>query len=298
MAAEDDVFHCTAQNRLSSHSHWDQRRADIKQADVYSDICLLHCLAHSRYWVCKCKLFLSYTLHSFSWWWFSKLQYHELDKAGLSLLHYFLSHSPSPPHMTVYLASGRAEIIPAWLPVLTLFWSLVTMFKRFSHHTLAHSLLSPSFLLTPCVYVLYLSTLFSFSDNLCCQPPLSGVYPLFFFFLLSSSKLTSVLFTLMSFIAHNFLVFSSFLYVFFWLLFFTHWEICCWLPCPCHPHLPVPMGIFLDAFYWSLTTDFVETSCSNTAKALAVSVHCPSLWMVRHDPSPAGATSESQKWGE
>lgn len=69
--------------------------------------------------------------------------------------------------------------------------------------------------------------------------------------------------------------------------------------CPCHPHLPVPMGIFLDAFYWSLTPDFVETSCSNAAKPLAVSVHCPSLWMVRHDPSSAGAaqgaTSESQK---
>lgn len=188
MAAEGDVFHCTVQNGLSSHSHWDQRRADIKQADVYSDIFLLHCLAHGMYWACKCKLFLSYTLHNCSWWWFSKLQCHELDKADLSLLHYFLSHSPSPPHMTVVLVCGRAEIIPVWAPVLTLFWSLVTMFKRFSHHTLAHSLLSPSFLLTPCVYVLYLSTLFFFSNNLFCQSPLPGVCPLHFF-LLSFSKL-------------------------------------------------------------------------------------------------------------
>lgn len=216
------------------------------------------------YWVCKCKLFLSYTLHNCSWWWFSKLQCHELDKADLSLLHYFLSHSPSPPHMTVFLVCGRAEIIPVWAPVLTLFWSLVTMFKRFSHHTLAHSLLSPSFLLTPCVYVLYLSTLFFFSNNLFCQSPLPGVCPLHFF-LLSSSKLTLVLFALIFFIAHNFLVFSSFLYVFFGLLFFTHWGIWCWLPLP--PSLTSSHGDLLGCFLLVIDPWFCRNllfQCSKT----------------------------------
>lgn len=49
------------------------------------------------------------------------------------------------------------------------------------------------------------------------------------------------------------------MYIFFWLLFFTHWGICCRLQhslTSSHGHL---LGCFLQS--WSLTTDFAGTFC-------------------------------------
>lgn len=194
--------------------------------------------------------------------------------------------------MTAYLVSGRAEIIPAWASVLTLFWSLATVFKIFSLCTTPHTCPFITFsYFPPCSLSLCAVSSHSFlcvSDNSCCQPPLPGVYSLLFFSLFSSSKLTLVLLVLVSFIAHNFLVFSSFLHVLFFLAAVFHTLRDLLLAAPAmltyssHGHL---LRCFLQK--WSLTTDFLQTFCSNTAKALAVSVQCPSLWMVRHLPSPA-----------
>lgn len=165
----------------------------------------------------------------------------------------FFSHSPSLSYMTAYLVSGRPEIIPAWASVLTLFWSLVTVFKMFSLCTTPHTCPFITFsYFPPCSLSLCAVSSHSFlcvSDNSCCQPPLPGVYSLLFFSLFSSSKLTLVLLVLVSFIAHNFLVFSSFLCVlFFFGCCFSHIEGSA-VGCPCYAHLPVPMGISSDAFY-------------------------------------------------
>lgn len=138
----------------------------------------------------------------------------------------FFSLSPSLSYMTAYLVSGRAEIIPAWASVLTLFWSLVTVFKLFSLCTTPHTCPFITFsYFPPCSLSLCAVSSHSFlcvSDNSCCQPPLPGVYSLLFFSLFSSSKLTLVLLALVSFIAHNFLVFSSFLCVLFFLAAVFH----------------------------------------------------------------------------
>lgn len=194
---------------------------------------------------------------------------------------------PSHHTLTAYLVSGRAEVIPAWAPVLTLFWSLVTVFKMFSLCTTPHSCpFTTVSYFPPCSLFFWFVSLHSFlcvSDNLCYQPPLPGIYSVFFFFLLSSSKLTLVLPLCLS--LHIISWCSPFPFMFFFSCCFSHIEGSA-AGCSCHAHFPVPMGIFLDAFY---RTDFAETFCSNTAKALAVSVHCPSLWIIRHLPSPAGA---------
>lgn len=215
------------------------------------------------------------------------------SKADLSLLHNFLSYCPSPPYKAAYLVSGWAEIILAWAPVLTWFCLLVTVLKTFSLCTTQHTcpFTTSTFLLTPCPSVLYLSTLSCVSLTICA---VNLLYQVLFFFVLSSSKLTLVLLALVSFTAHNFLfpLCTFFLAV----VFHTLRDL---LPAATLTYQ------FPWASSWMLFTELVidHWLCRNLLShtANAVSVHCRSLWMVRHLPSPAGAaqgtTPESQKWG-
>lgn len=176
---------------LSSHSLWDltnQRRADLKQADVYSDklLIVLPGLQHVL-WVHKCKLFLLCT---------AQFLLEMVLKASMPWARvrltcpYYTTFCPTvPPHHTRQLIWSQGEL--KWSQLEHQFlhgsvsWLLCSRYFLFApHHTLAHSLLLLSSLLLVflccifppfpvCLWQFVLSTSSTRSSFSSCFPPVN-----------------------------------------------------------------------------------------------------------------------------